>query len=442
MKIIVVGANEYGINVISSLLRLRHEVVLIEKSTEYASFLVENSGLTVINGDARLLATLKEADIKTADCVISLTADDSSNIVISKIANCYFGVPSTIATISELDYTEPENFNIFSKNNFAITNTIDVDGVLSESISRTLLFQGAKDIAYAENVIVIRTVCKVKSTLVNTPISHVSSLLDFQINILAIIRNNVLLNISQSDIILNGDEVFFSVEENNLSRALYAFGHNQYVYKSIVFVLENSCEHKITNTFLNKLYEQQDYYYESNISVSFIKKDDVVFDDWNKFVSIFGNVDAVCIYTDDICFNTTLACTVSSINKGIRVVSISKHNNIAMIDNVFNEYNYIHVNTSDIIKQSVLSNLNGVFKIICEWYDGAGYIIEVKVSEEHQWIGATVKNFAYKFDIMPIAIKRSDNIQKIAEDNDILLIGDVVSIFVSQKGLKRLLKML
>ena len=67
MKIIVVGANEYGINIISSLLKLHHEVVLIEKSIEYASFLRKNSGLTVINGDARLLATLKEADIKTAD---------------------------------------------------------------------------------------------------------------------------------------------------------------------------------------------------------------------------------------------------------------------------------------------------------------------------------------------------------------------------------------
>ena len=440
MKIIVVGANEYGINIISSLLKLRHEVVLIEKSTQYASFLVKNSGLTVINGDARLLATLKEADIKTADCVISLTADDSSNIVISKIANCYFGVPSTIATMSELDYTEPENFNVFSKNNFAITNIIDVYNVLSDVILRTILSQGTKDIAYTEKVIVIRTVCKQKSILVNTPISHVSSLLDFQINILAIIRNNVLLNISQSDIILDGDEVIFSVEENNLSRALYAFGHQQYGCKNIVFVLENSCEYKIINTFLNKLHALQDYY-ESNISVSFINKNDVVFDDWNKFVSMLVNVDAVCIYTDDICFNTTLACTVSSINKNIRVVSISK-NDIAMIDNVFNECNYIHVNTSNIIKQSVLSNLNGVFKIIYELYNDAGYIIEVKVSEDHQWIGATVKNFAYKFDIIPIAIKRSDDIQKIAEDNDILLIGDIVSIFVSQKGLKRLLKML
>lgn len=437
MKIIVVGANEYGINIIYSLLKLRHDVVLIEMSEEYADFLRKESGLTVINGDAKLLVTLKKAEVNTADCVIALTADDAANIVISKLSSCYFDVSSTIAKISLLDYTEPEDFTIFSKNNFAISTVIDVDNVICDVMINTLFFHGAKDIAYTGKTTIVETICSSKSALVNTPISHISSLFDFHINILAIQRSNMLINLSQSDIIMDSDIVFFSVAEDNITEALDAFGHKQYVVQNILFVTDDPLKLKLANKFRNKLHGLQD----TSCNVSFIMKNDVIFDDENNFLSIFGVVDAVFIYTDDVCFNTTLSCAVSSIDKNVRVISISERDT-KMINSAFEECNYINVNTANVIKQSVLSSINGAFKIVHELCDDAGYIIEIKVSENHQWTGAAVKNFAYKFDIIPVSIQRNDNFQKIAEDNDILLIGDTVSIFVSQKGLKRLLKML
>jgi trk system potassium uptake protein TrkA len=102
MFAIVAGGGKVGANVARAVLRMRHEVVLIEQRPEQFSRLEEEFGHQVQNGDATELFVLERAGIaRPPELVLAVTGDDEDNIVICQIAKERYGVPKVIARVND-----------------------------------------------------------------------------------------------------------------------------------------------------------------------------------------------------------------------------------------------------------------------------------------------------------------------------------------------------
>jgi trk system potassium uptake protein len=102
MFAIVAGGGKVGANVAEALLRMRHELVLIEQRQDRFAQLEDAFGHQVQNGDATELFVLERAGIaRPADLVLAVTGDDEDNIVICQIAKERFSVPKVIARVND-----------------------------------------------------------------------------------------------------------------------------------------------------------------------------------------------------------------------------------------------------------------------------------------------------------------------------------------------------
>jgi trk/ktr system potassium uptake protein len=109
--VLVAGGGKVGANVARTLLRLGHEVTLIEQRREKFEALEEEFEHQVLMGDATEIFVLERAGIaRPPDLVLALTGDDEDNIVICQIAKEKYGVPKVIARVN--DPRNQEHFDL------------------------------------------------------------------------------------------------------------------------------------------------------------------------------------------------------------------------------------------------------------------------------------------------------------------------------------------
>jgi trk/ktr system potassium uptake protein len=102
MYVIVAGGGKIGANVMRSLLRLGHEVTLIEQKRDRYEQLEDEFEHQVQRGDATELFVLERAGIaRPPDVVLALTGDDEDNMIIGQIAREKYGVPKVIARVND-----------------------------------------------------------------------------------------------------------------------------------------------------------------------------------------------------------------------------------------------------------------------------------------------------------------------------------------------------
>src|SRR5207249_3242673 len=102
MYVIVAGGGKIGANVTRSLLRLGHEVTLIEQRRDRFEQLEDEFEHQVQRGDATELFVLERAGIaRPPDIVLALTGDDEDNMIVGQIAREKYGVPKVIARVND-----------------------------------------------------------------------------------------------------------------------------------------------------------------------------------------------------------------------------------------------------------------------------------------------------------------------------------------------------
>jgi trk system potassium uptake protein len=102
MYAVVAGGGKVGANVARSLLRLVHEVTLIEQRRDRFERLEEEFEHQVQRGDATELHVLEHAGLaRPPDLVLALTGDDEDNLVIAQIAKEKYGVEKVISRVND-----------------------------------------------------------------------------------------------------------------------------------------------------------------------------------------------------------------------------------------------------------------------------------------------------------------------------------------------------
>ncbi len=102
MFTIIAGGGKIGANVARTLLRLGHELTLIEQRRDRYERLANEFEHQAQQGDATELFVLERAGIKRPpDLVLALTGDDEDNIVICQLAREKYGVEKVIARVND-----------------------------------------------------------------------------------------------------------------------------------------------------------------------------------------------------------------------------------------------------------------------------------------------------------------------------------------------------
>ena len=102
MYVLIAGGGKVGANVARSLLRLGHEVTLIEQERDRFERLEDEFEHQVQRGDATELHVLERAGMaRPPDIVLALTGDDEDNLVIAQLAREKYGVEQVIARVND-----------------------------------------------------------------------------------------------------------------------------------------------------------------------------------------------------------------------------------------------------------------------------------------------------------------------------------------------------
>ncbi|HEY6017642.1 MAG TPA: TrkA family potassium uptake protein [Gaiellaceae bacterium] len=102
MYVVVAGGGKVGANVARTLLRMGHEVTLVEQRADRFTMLEQEFEHQVHNGDATELYVLEQAGLKRPpDLVIAVTGDDEDNMVICQLAREKYGVQKVIARVND-----------------------------------------------------------------------------------------------------------------------------------------------------------------------------------------------------------------------------------------------------------------------------------------------------------------------------------------------------
>ena len=102
MYVLIAGGGKVGANVARTLLRMGHEVTLIESKLDRFERLENEFEHQVQRGDATEISTLEKAGIRRPpDLVLAVTGDDEDNLVICQLAQTKYGVAKVIARVND-----------------------------------------------------------------------------------------------------------------------------------------------------------------------------------------------------------------------------------------------------------------------------------------------------------------------------------------------------
>jgi trk system potassium uptake protein TrkA len=102
MYVLIAGGGKVGANLARTLMRMGHEVTLIEQRQDRFIQLEEEFEHNVMKGDATELYVLERAGIaRPPDIVVAATGDDEDNMVIGQLAREKYGVQKTIARVND-----------------------------------------------------------------------------------------------------------------------------------------------------------------------------------------------------------------------------------------------------------------------------------------------------------------------------------------------------
>ena len=102
MYVLIAGGGKVGANLTRALLRMGHEVTLIEQRGDRYERLEEEFEHQVQRGDATEIFVLERAGIRRPpDVVLAVTGDDEDNMIICQLAREKYDVPKVIARVND-----------------------------------------------------------------------------------------------------------------------------------------------------------------------------------------------------------------------------------------------------------------------------------------------------------------------------------------------------
>lgn len=134
MKVLVVGGGKLGYFLSRTFLSKGYDVTVIDRDQDECTWLARHLKATVVHGDGSDPRILEEAGAHSADALLAVTPNDEDNLVVCQLADIRFGVPRTLALV-----TDPDNEEVFRQ--LGITGVVSTTRLLSTLIEQKAGFE-------------------------------------------------------------------------------------------------------------------------------------------------------------------------------------------------------------------------------------------------------------------------------------------------------------
>jgi trk system potassium uptake protein TrkA len=125
MLVIIVSAGQVGQTIAEMLLKMDHDVIVVDHSKEALEALENRLDVQTILGAGTDPAVLKKANIGRADVFMALTRDEEANLL-SALAARQLGAKRTVARVRSSHYLKPDGFDY--------RKALDIDLVISPEV--------------------------------------------------------------------------------------------------------------------------------------------------------------------------------------------------------------------------------------------------------------------------------------------------------------------
>jgi trk system potassium uptake protein TrkA len=230
MQIIICGAGQVGFNIARHLAMENNDVTVVDTSPELIRRINDNLDAQGIVGHASRPDVLERAGTADADMIIAVTHMDEVNMIACQVAHSLFDVPIKIARVRHQSYLDPAWSNLFSREHMPIDVIISPEVEVAKAVARRLRVPGAFEmIPLADDKVRLLGVrCDANCPLINTPIKQLTQLFpDLNIVIVGLLRQDRPIRLTSDEQMMVGDDVYFVIESDQLSRAMTAFGHEE-----------------------------------------------------------------------------------------------------------------------------------------------------------------------------------------------------------------------
>ncbi|HUZ46631.1 MAG TPA: NAD-binding protein [Terriglobia bacterium] len=132
--VLIVGGGLVGYYLARALLRLGHEVTIIERDSTMYDLVAQQVDCPVVLGDGSAIAILERAGASRANLLCSVTNHDQDNLIACQVAKFWFGVPKTIARVKN-----PKNERVLRRLGVdtTVSSTAIITGVIQNELPVT-----------------------------------------------------------------------------------------------------------------------------------------------------------------------------------------------------------------------------------------------------------------------------------------------------------------
>lgn len=230
MKVIICGAGVVGYNIAKQLAGEGIDVTVIDQSAELIKRISDNLDVQAMVGFASHPDVLGRAGCADADMIIAVTFADEVNMMACQVAHSLFKTPTKIARVRAQPYLAPQYTNLFSRDHLPIDVIISPEKEVARAVAQRLEVPGATNIKPFANdkLRMVSVILKEGAALTSTQVGQVYDLFpSLDMRIVGVYRNNRMIAPTNEDQLFTGDEVFFIVRAEHMTRAMAAFGHEE-----------------------------------------------------------------------------------------------------------------------------------------------------------------------------------------------------------------------
>lgn len=239
MKIIICGAGSVGAGIAKQLVRENNSVTVVDSSAEELEVVTQSLDVSTVLGFPSHPNILENAGADEAQMLIAVTSSDEVNMVACHMASSLFNVPIKIARILHKNYLTPMYQDAFRKDNLPIDHIISPEKEVARAIINRLHVPGAlNSLLFSKNQVqVIELRCESTCPMLGRAVESIEKYdPELPFSIVGLVRGNELMIPEGKERLLIKDELFISLETEDIPRVMALFGYRQKEARRVVIV--------------------------------------------------------------------------------------------------------------------------------------------------------------------------------------------------------------
>lgn len=450
MKVIILGAGQVGYNIARYLSTEDNHITIVDQSPDLLRKIGDVLDVQPVVGFASHPDVLQQAGAEEADLVIAVTGSDEVNIVACEVVQSLFKVETKIARIRNQNYLDPYWSNLFSPQNLAIDHIISPEVEVARAINRSIRVSGAFEVIplVSGEVKVIGVHCSYSSTILNTPLRLLPGLFHkLDLVIACIARGDTIIIPTGDDQILLGDDVYFTVTQEQIEQAMEAFGFTESSAQRVIIMgggnigmtlaaeIENSQPGVVTR-IIERNGKRAEYVARHLKNTEVLCGDVLDFEILNE--AHIENIGTAVAVTDDDKVNI-LASLLAKRHQAKRALTLL--NNMAYSTLVTSLGVDAVISPQAITVSTILQHIRkGRIRSIHSLRNGEIEIMEAEARETSHIIGLSVSDVNIKGAILVMALARGNDII-VSPAKAIIRVGDRLILTVSKEAVRKVEKL-